>query len=103
MSPRPKKLLEQLRDQLRLKHNSYRTEKSYVQWVRRLILFYNKRHPKDLGMPEVNQYLTHLAIEQDVAASTQNQILSALLFLYRHVLSQPIGHVEVTWSRNQSR
>jgi site-specific recombinase XerD len=83
----PKKLLDQVRDSLRVKHYAYRTEESYVQWIRRYILFHNKRHPKDMAEPEVQAFLTHLAVKDNVAASTQNQALSALLFLYRHVLA----------------
>jgi integron integrase len=90
-TPRPKKLLDQVRDALRVKHYAYRTEESYVQWIRRYILFHNKRHPKDMAEPEVQAFLTHLAVENNVAASTQNQALSALLFLYRHVLHQPLS------------
>jgi site-specific recombinase XerD len=82
----PKKLLEQVKDQIRLKHYSYRTEDSYVQWIRRYILFHNKRHPQEMGVPEIEAFLSHLAVEGKVSASTQNQALSALLFLYRHVL-----------------
>jgi integron integrase len=86
----PKKLLDQVRDALRLKHYSYRTEQSYVDWIKRFVLFHKKRHPKDMGAAEVQAFLTHLAVERKVAASTQNQALSALLFLYREVL-----HVEL--------
>ncbi|MGA7936544.1 MAG: integron integrase [Kovacikia sp.] len=89
--PQPRKLLDQVRDALRVKHYAYRTEESYVQWIRRYILFHNKRHPKDMAEPEVQAFLTHLAVDNNVAASTQNQALSALLFLYRHVLNQPLS------------
>jgi integron integrase len=81
-----KKLLDQVRDALRLKHYSYRTEETYVQWIRRYILFHQKRHPNEMGVPEIEAFLTHLATVENVAASTQNQAFSALLFLYRHVL-----------------
>lgn len=81
-----KKLLDQVRDALRAKHYSYRTEKTYVDWITRFILFHHKRHPREMGMPEINTFLTHLAVQRKVAASTQNQALSALLFLYREVL-----------------
>jgi integrase len=91
MGERSKKILDQMRDAIRLKHYSYRTEKAYVDWVYRFILFHNKRHPKEMGVPEIEAFLTHLAVEKRVAASTQNQALSALLFLYRHVLHQDIG------------
>jgi len=68
-----KKLLDQVRDVIRLKHYSIRTEESYVDWIRRYILFHKKRHPKDMGRAEVEAFLTHLAVEGNVAASTQNQ------------------------------
>jgi integron integrase len=87
----PVKLLDQVRQTLRVKHYAYRTEESYIQWIYRFILFHNKRHPKDMAEPEVQAFLTHLAVVGKVAASTQNQALSALLFLYRHVLQQPLS------------
>ena len=86
-SPQPPKLLDLVRDRIRVKHYSIRTETQYVQWVRRFILFHGKRHPRDMGAPEVEAFLTHLAVEGHVAAATQNQALSALLFLYRQVLA----------------
>jgi Phage integrase, N-terminal SAM-like domain len=82
----PKKLLEQVRDAIRLKHYSYRTEETYVSWIVRYILFHNKRHPKDMEVPEIEEFLTHLAVEGNVTAATQNQALIAILFLYRQVL-----------------
>ena len=87
---RPPKLLDRVRQVLRRKHYSYRTEQSYIQWIKRYILFHNKRHPKEMGAPEIEAFLTHLAVEENVAASTQNQALSALLFLYRDVLGQDL-------------
>ena len=72
----PKKLLDQVRDVIRVKHYSIRTEESYVDWIRRFILFHNKRHPQDMGRIEVEAFLTHLAVKGNVAASTQNQALS---------------------------
>ena len=90
MENRPKKLLEQVSNQIRLRHYSYRTEETYIQWIRRYILFHNKRHPKDMGVPEIEAFLSHLAVEGNVSASTQNQALSALLFLYKHVLKQEL-------------
>lgn len=83
--PEPK-LLDKLRAALRVRHYSIRTEESYVNWARRFILFHNKRHPKNMGGPEIAAFLSHLAEEGEVAISTQNQALSALLFLYRWVL-----------------
>ena len=90
MESRPQKLLDQVREAIRIKHYSYRTEESYVAWIRRFILFHNKRHPQDMGTAEVTAFLSHLAIDAQVAASTQNQALSALLFLYRTVLKQEL-------------
>ena len=86
MDKKPKKLLDQVRDALRLKHYAYRTEQSYVDWIRRYILFHDKTHPKDMGEPEIQAFLIYLATERNVSASTQNQALSALIFLYRNVL-----------------
>ncbi|MCH8292256.1 integron integrase [Candidatus Poribacteria bacterium] len=87
MEPAPKKkLLDQVRDAIRLKHYSIRTEEVYVNWIRRYIFFHNIRHPKEMGAREIEEFLTHLAVNENVAASTQNQAFSALLFLYREVL-----------------
>lgn len=85
-----KKLLDQVRDAIRVRHYSLRTEEAYVNWIRRFILFHGKRHPKDMGAAEIEAFLTHLAVEGHVAASTQNQALSALLFLYREVLHREL-------------
>src|SRR5512139_2134544 len=82
----PPKLLDQLRDKIRVKHYSIRTETQYIHWAKRFILFHGKRHPRDLGANAVEAFLTHLATKGQVSASTQNQALSALLFLYREVL-----------------
>ncbi len=87
----PKKLLDQLRDAIRIKHYSYPTEKTYVHWVKRYILFHKAkqgfaRHPAEMGTPEIEAFLSHLAQEANVSASTQNQAFNALLFLYRNVL-----------------
>ena len=86
VDPKPRKLLDQVRDALRLKQYAYRTEETYVLWIRQYILFHNKRHPNEMGRIKVEAFLTHLAVEKHVAASTQNQALSAILFLYRYVL-----------------
>ena len=90
--PPEKKLLDVVRDAIRTKHYSIRTEEAYVNWVRRFILFHGKRHPKEMGGPEIEAFLTHLAVEGHVSASTQNQALSALLFLYRTVLHQELDY-----------
>jgi integron integrase len=86
MTHPPPKLLDQLRNALRARHYSIRTEDAYVDWAKRFILFHHKQHPAQLGPAEVNAFLTHLAVQGRVAASTQSQALSALLFLYREVL-----------------
>ncbi|GAB4403624.1 MAG: integron integrase [Anaerolineales bacterium] len=83
---KPKKLLDQYRDLIRLKQYSTRTEKTYIHWVRQYILFHNKRHPKEMGAAEINQFITHLVVERKASASTQNQAISAILFLYRNLL-----------------
>jgi site-specific recombinase XerD len=93
MEPRPKKLLDQLRDAIRLKHYAYRTEETYAQWVRQYILFHDKRHPNEMGRIEIEAFLTHLAVQEQVAASTQNQALNAILFLYREVLNLKVSEV----------
>jgi len=89
------KLLDQVRGKIRLKHYSIRTEQAYADWIKRFILHFDKQHPKDLGAEEVEQFLTYLAVEGKVAASTQNQAKSALLFLYREVLQ-----IELPWLDN---
>ena len=90
---RPPKLLAQVRNALRSRHYSKRTEDTYVVWIRRYIFFHNLRHPAEMAEAEVNQFLTHLAVKEKVSASTQNQALSALLFLYRHVLMHQLGQL----------
>jgi len=91
-SPSPICLLDRVRNKIRLKHYSLRTEQTYVDWIKRFILFHGKRHPSELGAEEVEAFLTHLAVAGQVAASTQNQAKSALLFLYQVVLE-----VELPW------
>lgn len=86
-----KKLLERVRDALRTKHYSFRTEQSYLEWIKRYIMFHGKRHPKDMGAAEVQAYITYLATGRQLAASTQNQALSAILFLYRYVLQMDLA------------
>jgi site-specific recombinase XerD len=79
MEPKPKKLLDQVRDAIRLKNYAYSTEKTYVDWIERCIRFHKLRHPREMNTPEITAYLTYLAVQQNVAPSTQNQALSALL------------------------
>ena len=85
------KLLDQLREALRALYYSRRTEQTYRFWVKRFVLFHHVRHPAEMAEPEINAFLTHLAVKERVNASTQNQALSALLFLYRDVLGREIG------------
>ena len=111
MEPTPKKLLDQactelverVRDAIRLKHYSIRTEQAYVNWIKRYIYFHNVRHPAEMGAPEVQAFLTHLAVEGNVAASTQNQALSALLFLYKGVLHQHLGPIDAMRAKKPKR
>lgn len=88
----PPKLLDQVREKLRVKHYAIRTEQTYVDWIKRYILFHDKRHPKEMGAADIEAFLTHLAVAGKVASSTQNQAKSALLFLYREVLE-----IELPW------
>ena len=90
----PPRLLDQVRERLRLKHYSIRTEQAYVDWIKRFILFHRKRHPTAMGKPEVEAFLTHLAVVRNVADSTQNQALSAVLFLYKEVLGRCVNFRE---------
>ena len=93
--PNPKlRLRDQVHEVMRFKHYSVRTEESYWLWMRHYILFHNKQHPKDMGLAHVHAFLTHLATEKNVAVSTQNQALNALIFLYAQVLHQPLGQLE---------
>jgi integron integrase len=91
----PPKLLDQVRDKLRVKHYAIRTETTYVDWIKRYIYFHDKTHPKDLGAQDVEAFLTHLAVKGRVSASTQNQAKSAILFLYREVLE-----IQLPWLDN---
>jgi len=99
----PKKLLDQVRDAIRLKHYSIRTEEAYVNWIKRYTFFHGVRHPAEMGAAEVEAFLTHLAVKENVAASTQNQALSALLFLYREVLHQELGPVDALRAKRPKR
>jgi integron integrase len=86
MDTKPKKLEDQLREKIRLKNYSIRTEKAYTDWYQRFVRFHGLKHPREMGTPEIEKFLTRLVMEKNVSASTQNQALSALLFLYREVL-----------------
>lgn len=90
----PVKLLDQVRLALRSLHYSRRTEESYVPWIRRFILFHGKRHPGEMGAPQIQSFLDFLAVPRHVAASTQNRALAAILFLYHHVILREIGFLK---------
>lgn len=98
-----KKLLDQLADKIRMKHHSRKTESAYVEWSRRYILFHNKRHPREMGKAEIEAYLNHLANVRHVSASTQNQALHAILFLYREVLEIEMGFVNALRAKEGKR
>jgi integron integrase len=89
-----RRLLDQVRDAMRLRHLSLRTEVAYCNWIRRFILFHDKRHPREMNAAEITQFLTHLAVDGRVAASTQNQALNALVFLYKRVLKIELRRIE---------
>jgi len=105
MEQRPRKFLDTVRDIMRRRHYASSTADSYVNWIKRFILFHNKRHPSEMGLAEVEQFLTHLATVEKVAPSTQNQAFSALLFLYRDVLGQdfetPVKNVRAREQRER--
>jgi integron integrase len=101
--PGKPRLLNQVRGKLRLLHYAKRTEEAYVDWIYRFILFHGKRHPREMGAPEVETYLTHLAVEGKVAASTQNQALCALLFLYHKVLEMKLPAIHALRAKPSER
>ncbi|MFN8382836.1 MAG: integron integrase [Anaerolineales bacterium] len=98
-TPKGKKLLDQFRDNIRLKQYSPRTEKTYIHWVREYILFHNKRHPREMGVPEINQFITHLVVDRKASASTQNQAISSILFLYRYTLKMELDEASLNFIR----
>jgi integron integrase len=98
------RLLDRLREAIRVRHYSIRTEEAYVQWVKRFIFFHNKRHPDEMGRPEIEAFLTNLAVQGKVAASTQNQALNAIVFLYKEVLKREVGQFEkLVWAKRSPR
>lgn len=98
------KLLDQVRSATRTRHYSIRTEEAYTAWIKRFILFHNKRHPNEMGESEINQFLSYLAEKKNVSASTQNQALCAIIFLYKHVLKKDIGDLgDLTWAKKSKR
>ncbi len=105
MQPKPNqppKLLDQVRIRLRAKHYAYNTEKTYCDWIKRFIIYHDKRHPNTMGALEVQAFLNHLAVTDNVSAATQNQALSALLFLYREVLAMQLPTLSITWAKKAS-
>ena len=93
MSDKPK-LLDQVRNSLRQRNYSYRTEQTYIGWIKRFILFHKKRHPKDMGEKEIEEYLTFLAVKRKVAPATQSQALSSIIYLYKYILKRDIGEIQ---------
>ena len=93
-TPAKPRLLDQVRQAIRTRHYSYMTEKAYVAWIKRFIFFHNKRHPREMGEGEIGQFLSSLATDKHVSASTQNQALNAIVFLYRHVLDLNPGWID---------
>lgn len=98
-----KKLLEVVRNKIRLKHYSYQTEKTYIGWIKRYILFHNKKHPEEMGKVEIEAFLTDLAVNRNVSPSTQNQAFNALLFLYEKVLEIPIKNENISALRAKTK
>jgi integron integrase len=97
------KLLDVMRNKIRLKHYSLKTEKSYIAWVKRYILFHNKQHPKDMGKVEIEKFLTDLAINRNVSPTTQNQAFNAILFLYRNVLEIDVSDYNISAMRAKNK
>jgi integron integrase len=100
---KPKKLLEQVSDVIKTKHYSSRTGETYSYWIRQYILFHGKRHPGEMGVPEVEAFLAHLATQKNFSSSTQTQALSSILFLYRHVLKIKLDEVQITRAKKTGR
>jgi len=101
---KPRKLMDQVSDVMRLKHYAFRTEQTYVSWIKRFIFFHDKKHPREMGQPEVEAFLTWLAVEKHVSKSTQNQAFNALIFLYREVLKKPLkGRINAVRSFKKQR
>jgi len=98
------RLLDRVREVLRVKHYSYRTEQTYIQWIKRYIYFHDKKHPGELSNEAIAKYINYLANKRDVSPATQNQALCALLFLYKEVLKRELGHIDgLQWSKKPKR
>src|ERR1700727_2924642 len=101
--PEGRGLLEVARENMRTRHFAYRTEKAYLSWIRRYLRFHNRRHPREMGAAEIESFLTHLAVDSHVSASTQNQALQALLFLYQRVLEMNVPRLEHVTRAHRSK
>jgi integrase len=101
--PKKSKLLEQVRQTIRTKYYAYSTEKTYVNWIYRFIIFHNKKHPKDMGEREISEFLTNLANERKVTTATQNQALNALVFLFKEVLEKSLNDFHFKYARSGKR
>jgi site-specific recombinase XerD len=98
------RLLDQVRQIIRVKHYSLRTEESYINWIKRFIFFHNKKHPIEMGEKEVGEFITHLAKNEKVSASTQNQALCAIVFLYKNVLNKELENtISIYWSKRAKK
>ena len=95
------KLLDQVKNEMRVKHYSRKIEESYTSWMKRFILFNNKKHPNEMGKEEIQKFLNYLAIEKHVSAPTQNQALSAILYLYKNILRKDFGWLESLKNRKE--
>jgi len=102
-SPKPRKLLDQVSDTIKIKHYSSRTGETYTYWIRQYIIFHGKRHPKEMGVPEIEAFLAHLATKKNFSSSTQTQALSSILFLYRYVLNIKLDEVQITRAKKVGR
>jgi integron integrase len=98
------KLLDQVRSVLRVKHYSYRTEQNYIHWIKRYIYFHNKKHPSDLNEKKISEFLSFLAVKEKVSASTQNQAMCAIVFMYKNVIKKEIGEFkELVWAKRPKK
>jgi integron integrase len=103
-SAKPVRLLDRVRSAIRLRHYSYRTEQCYVEWIREFVVFHGLRHPDEMGEAEITAFLTHLAVDRHTSASTQNQALCSLVFLYKHVLNRDLGEFGgLVWAKKPAR
>jgi integron integrase len=99
-----REVLERMRQAIRIRHYSLRTEEAYLAWIKRFIIFHDKKHPKDMGASEIQQFLSHLAVRVNVAASTQNQALCAIIFLYKNVLNIELPEFEeIVWAKKPKK